>query len=61
LGGNIQHANEKIHRIKIKMTPLLTKDEIRENLKQNDRVWENILSTSIKATFKEDGMVREDQ
>jgi hypothetical protein len=60
LGGNIQNMNEKTHRIKIKMTPLLTKEEIRENLKQNNRLWENVMSTAMKATSKEDGMVGED-
>ena len=60
LSGNVQKVNESTHRIKIKMTPLLTKDEIREILKQDDRVWKNVLSTSMKATSKEDGMVGEE-
>lgn len=60
VGGSIEKTDAKAHRIKIKMTPLLSKDEIRDNLKQNSAVWEKTKSTIIKAVSKEDGMAGEE-
>jgi hypothetical protein len=57
IGGGVDKANEQTHHVKVKMTPLMTKDEIRERLKQNQRVWERIEQTAVPALAKEAGMV----
>jgi hypothetical protein len=43
--------------MKIKMTPLLSKDEMRERLKQDKRLWNKIEDVAASATVKEGGMV----
>jgi hypothetical protein len=43
--------------MKIKMTPLLSKDEMRERLKQDKRLWNKIEDTTVSAALKEGGMV----
>ncbi|MCP4353500.1 MAG: hypothetical protein GY795_49250 [Desulfobacterales bacterium] len=59
LGGGGEQAHQQAHRVKIKMTPLLTRDEIRDKLKKEGK-WEHIESTVMKATTKEGGMVGEE-
>ncbi len=60
LGSGIEKGNERTHRIKIKMTPLLTKNEVRETLAKDSRLWSRIESVAKKATVKEGGMVGEE-
>jgi hypothetical protein len=60
LGSGVERASRQVHRVKIKMTPLMTKDEVREKLKGNERVWQRIERVVIPATTKEDGMVGEE-
>ena len=57
LGSGIEKGNEEMHRVKIKMTPLLTKDEVRETLKKDSRLWGKIESVALNATTKDGGMV----
>lgn len=59
-GGGGERAREDVHRITVKMTPLLTKDEIREHLKQDARLWEKIQYIGRWATTKEAGMAGEE-
>jgi len=60
LGRGLGKSDEQTHRVKIKMTPLLTKDEIREMLKQAGRLWERVQPVTLRATTKDDGMVGEE-
>ena len=60
LGGGVEKASEQAQRIRIKMTPLLTKDEIREKLKKDERLWQRIEGVALPATAKEGGMVGEE-
>lgn len=57
VGGGVEKTNEQAHRVTIKMTPLLSKEEVRTKLKQNPRVWNRIETVIMQATTKEDGMV----
>ncbi len=57
LGGGVEKGNEQMHRVKIKMTPLLTKDEILAMLKKDTRLWNKIGPVTLQATTKEGGMV----
>lgn len=59
IGGGVGKTDQQTHRIKVKMTPLLTKEEVREKLKQNG-LWEIIEPVAMQATTKEDGMVGEE-
>jgi hypothetical protein len=60
LGGGIEKTDQRAHRIKIKMIPLLTKEEIREKLKQDKQLWGNIEVITMRATTKEGSMVGEE-
>jgi len=60
MGGDIERTNERTHRIKIKMSPLLTKDEVRAKLRQSGWVWERTELVTVKATTKEGGMTGKD-
>lgn len=60
LGSGVERANEETHRVKIKMTPLMTRDEVREKLQADRRLWERIERVAIPATTKEGGMVGND-
>ncbi len=57
LGSSVEKANEQVHRVKIKMTPLMTKDEVREKLKADKRLWQKIESVVIPAATKEGNIV----
>ncbi len=59
VGGGSEAAGEDVHSVKIKMTPLLTKEEIREQLKKNGRLWQTIENVTRRTMVKEDGMVGE--
>jgi hypothetical protein len=57
LGSGVEKASEQIHRVRIKMTPLMTKEEVREKLRANERVWQRIENVVMPATTKDGGMV----
>ncbi|OQY34270.1 MAG: hypothetical protein B6243_05700 [Anaerolineaceae bacterium 4572_5.2] len=57
LGASVEKTNEQAHRIKIKMTPLLSKEEVRTKLKNDKRTWQKMEDAIIPAVTKEDGMV----
>ena len=59
VGGGSEVTGEDVHNVKIKMTPLLTKDEIREQLKKDGRLWQTIEDATRRTMIKEDGMVGE--
>lgn len=52
VGSRIDRGNEQIHCVKVKMTPLFTKDEVREQLKQNERTWNKARQTGMQGTAK---------
>lgn len=60
LGGGIERADQKTHRVKIRLTPLLTKEEVRKKLKRDGQLWAQIESTVTRAATKESGMVGSD-
>ncbi len=53
LGGETAYSREQTHRIKVKMTPLLTKDEVRAQLQQDKGVWDRIQHLALVAATKE--------
>ena len=57
LGSGVARSNEDAHRVKIKMTPMMNKEEVRNRLKQSPRTWENIERSVVMASTKEGGMV----
>ncbi len=57
LGSGLAKSAEEMHRVKIKLTPLLSKEEVRDKLKQNQRTWAKIEQGVISAGTKEGGMV----
>ncbi len=57
LSSGLEKAKEQVHRVTIKMTPLLSKEEARTKLKQDSRLWKKIEQVVIPATMKEGGMV----
>lgn len=57
LGGGVGRTDQKTHRIKVKMTPLLTKEEVRKKLRQDGQQWSQIESAVTQAVTKETGMV----
>jgi len=59
LGSGVSKGNEEMPRVKIKLTPLLSKDEVQEKLKQASRTWEKIEQSVILAGTKEGDMVGE--
>lgn len=61
LGGGIERADQKTHRVKIKLTPLLTKEEVRKRLQRDGKLWAQIESTVTQAATKEGGMVGSDR
>ena len=53
VGGAAEKSQEQTHRIKIRMTPLLSKEEVRDELKQSDRTWQKTQQTVVRGTAKE--------
>lgn len=53
LSSGVDKSNEQTHRVKIKLTPLLSKDEIREQLKQSNHTWERTRQTGLQGTAKD--------
>jgi hypothetical protein len=60
VGGGIEKSTESTHRIKVKMTPLLTKEEVRGKLGQDAELWAKIEPIAMQAVTKESGMVGEE-
>lgn len=46
LGGSKEKTKEQGHTMRIKMSPILTKEEIREQLQQDKNLWEKITKVS---------------
>lgn len=59
LGGGGKHADEETHRIKIKLTPLLTKEELRQLLQEDKALWDKVKHLAFWGTLKGDAMVGE--
>ncbi len=57
IGSGAEKGHEQAQRMKIKMTPLLSKDEMRERLKQDKRLWGKIEDVSAPAITKDGGIV----
>lgn len=57
LGSGITKSNEDTHRVKIKLTPLLSKEEVRAKLKQNSHTWKQIEEGVMTGILKESGIV----
>lgn len=53
VGGGAEKSNEQTHRIRIKMTPLLSKEEVRDELKQSPRTWKRTQQTGLRGTTKD--------
>ena len=53
-GGNSAIETENIHHLKIKLTPLLTKDEVRDRLITDDHLREKVETAIRHATLKEE-------
>lgn len=51
VGG--ETSQEKGHTVRVKLSPLVTKDEIRTRLQLDDRLWQRIQRTAEIATVKE--------
>lgn len=51
LGG--EKAQEKGHKIKVRLTPLVTKEEMRARLRLDERLWKKIEQTTGQAAVKE--------
>jgi len=51
LGGGTSVANG--HTVRVKLSPLVTKDEMRARLQLDDRLWKRIERTAEMATVKE--------
>ena len=60
LGGGLETTNDQMHRMRIKMTPLLTKAEIRTRLEYDSLLWEGIEGAALRATTKETGLIGEE-
>lgn len=60
VGGGGGKTDQQTHRITVKMTPLLTKSEVRNKLQQDGKLWAAVESFTTQATTKESGMVGEE-
>ena len=56
VGGSSERSNEQSNRITVKLLPLLSREEVREQLKSDARTWERIVQVAMPATTKEGGM-----
>ena len=53
VGGELSKSDAQQNRIKIKMTPLFSKEEIREKLKaDNPQIWDKVMNTAKRGTSK---------
>lgn len=48
-----EKAQQKGHKVKVKLSPLVTKDEMRTRLRLDDRLWKGIERTAAQAAVKE--------
>jgi len=55
-----EHEREQAHRVRIRMTPLLTKEEVREQLQQDKGLWARIQHGVLRAGTKDLPMVGEE-
>ncbi|MCP4362295.1 MAG: hypothetical protein GY796_30175 [Chloroflexi bacterium] len=53
-GVDPEKSWDRAHTVKIKLSPLLTKEEMRTRLKLDNRLWSRIEQTTKKATVKGD-------
>lgn len=59
VGTSANHQNENVHKITIKMTPLISKDKFIQDLEKNGRIFQEIEKVGYKSLLKEDGMAGE--
>lgn len=60
LGGGGERAHEQAHRVKVKMSPLLTKEEVRAQLREDPRLWARVQHYNLAGTLKDVPLVGED-
>lgn len=60
IGSGINLQNETMHKIKIRMSPLLSKEKFISDLEKDERLSKKIEDSSRRSLLKEDGILGED-
>lgn len=60
LGGGGQRASEQAHRVRVKMSPLLSREEVRAQLQQDPRLWARVQHLNLAGAVKDLPLLRDD-
>jgi len=60
LGGGGERTREQAHQVKVKMSPLLTKEEVRAQLQEDPNLWARVQHLNLTGTTKDILLVGED-
>jgi hypothetical protein len=58
-GSKIDHRNETVHKIIVKMTPLLSKETLLQGLETDHRLYKGLTGVARKSVLKGDSMTEE--
>ncbi len=60
LGGGAERAGEQAHHVKVKMSPLLTREEVRARLRQDPGLWARVEHLNLAGAVKEVPLLGDD-